>query len=166
MLENARRLAGTTISHVKAALIAGTTSSYTTSAVTKCCIGGKWATDLAAQTNTASPTTDVITGTTFVPVGVNQGSVFVWGVNAAGAIKVCQGQLVNTQPGVTTTAGSFNEIPYMPVLPDDFCPIAYTVVRVAPSGSAWTFGSSNWTATGVTTAFVDIIAIPDRPQSA
>jgi hypothetical protein len=166
MFENARRLGGLTVSHVKAALAAGTTSTYSTTNITKCCIGGKWATDLAAQTNTASPTTDINTGVAFNAIGVNQGSVFLWGVNAAGAVKVCQGQVVNTQPGVTTTAGAFNEAPSFPVPPDDFCPIGYTVVRVAPSGSSWTFGSSNWTATGVTTAFVDVISVPDRPQIA
>lgn len=166
MLENARRLAGYTLSHVKAGVAAGTTSTYSTTAITKCCINGKWATDLAVQTNAATPTTDANTAAAFLPIGVNQGSVFVFGVNAAGAIKVAQGQVVNTQPGVTTTAGSFNEVPYMPVLPDDFCAIGYVVVRVAPSGSAWTFGTSSWTATGVTTAFQDVMGIPDRPQSA
>lgn len=164
MFENLRRFAGLTLSHVKAALVAGTTSSYTTTAITKCVIGGKWATDLAVQTNAASPTTDA-NGAAFTPIQINQGGVFLWGVNAAGAIKVMQGYVVNTQPGLAAVAGAFNEIPSFPVPPDDFCPIAYTVVRVAPSGAAWTFGASNWGATGITATFTDCCGVPDRPQS-
>lgn len=166
MIGTARKLYGYTMSHVKAGLIAGTTSTYTTTAITKCAINGKWATDLAVQTNTASPTTDAATGNAFTPIQINQGGVFVWGVNAAGAIKVVQGQVVNTQPGVAAVPGSFNEVPYMPVLPDDFCPICYTVVRVGPTGAAWTFGASNWTATAVVATFQDVMGLPDRPQSA
>jgi hypothetical protein len=52
------------------------------------------------------------------------------------------------------------------MLPDDFCPLAYVLVRAAPSASSWTFGSSSWTATGITTAFVNINTLPDRPQIA
>lgn len=55
-----------TFNHVNAGLVAGTTSSYTTTATTVCSIRGKFATGLTAQTNTASPTTDATTGAAFV----------------------------------------------------------------------------------------------------
>lgn len=158
-----RKPYGLTQGHVNAGLAAGTTSTYSTTASTACTIGGKWATALTAQTNTATPTTDVVTGAAFVAVAVNKASVYVFGVNAAGAIKVAQGTVEDTEVGVTTTAGAFKNAPQFPNLPDDFCPIGYVLVRAAPSASSWTFGSSNWTATGITTAFVNVGTLPDRP---
>jgi hypothetical protein len=166
MSSDNRKPYGLTMGHANAVLAAGTTSTYSTTASTACTINGKWATVLTAQTNTASPTTDIVTGAAFVAVAVNKASVFVWGVNAAGAIKVAQGSVEDTEVGVTTTAGAFKNAPAWPNLPDDFCPIGYTLVRAAPSASSWTFGSSNWTATGITTAFVNVNVLPDRPQIA
>lgn len=159
-----RKHYGQTINLVNAGLTSGTTSTYSTTAGTSHCINGIYGTSLTTQTNAATPTTDVVTGTTFVGIKVNQGSVFVFGVNAAGAIKVAQGTVETTQTGVTTTAGAFINAPQFPNLPDDFCPIGYVLVRVAPSGSTWTFGSSNWNATGVTAAFDNVCMLPDRPQ--
>lgn len=161
---NARKLAGLTASFKATGLIAGTTSTYTTTATSECMIGGKWATGLAAQTNTASPTTDARTGAAFTALGDNQMTVLVWGINAAGAIQLCQGSIEDTEVGVTTTPGAVITAPQWPELPDDFCPIGYFVVKVAPSASAWTPGTSSWTATGVTTTAVEVGVLPDRPQ--
>jgi hypothetical protein len=44
-------------------------------------------------------------------------------------------------------------------------PFAYQLVQTAGTSSAWTFGTSNWNATGVTDAIVDISVLPDRPQA-
>lgn len=156
---------GVTINLVNAGLAAGTTSTYTTTATTSCVIGGKFATQLSAQTNTATPTTDVNTGAAFVAQTDNTASVYVFGINAAGAIKVAQGTIVDTEVGVTTTAGAFKVGPQFPTLPDDFCAIGYVLVRTAPSASDWTFGSSSWGATGITTAFVNVSTLPSRPQT-
>ena len=147
-----------TFNHVNAGLVAGTTSTYTTTAATSCSIGGKFATALTAQTNTASPTTDVNTGTTFVALTANQATVLVWGVNAAGAIKLAQGSIVPTETGVTTTAGDFILAPQFPDLPDDFMVFGYLLVRTAPSASAWTAGTSSWDATGVTASATNCTA--------
>ncbi len=156
-----------TFNHVNAGLVAGTTSTYTTTATTVCSIGGKFATGLAAQTNTASPTTDVNTGTTFVALTANQATVLVWGVNAAGAIKLAQGSIVPTETGVTTTAGAFITLPSFPAIPDDFCPIGYQLVRTSPTGSAFTAGSTSWAASGITCSTIkNISSLPGRPQSA
>jgi CRP-like cAMP-binding protein len=65
---------------VNSGLVAGTTSTYTTTASTNCVINGRFATVLTAQTNTASPTLDAVTGLAFVPVLANQASVLLWGV--------------------------------------------------------------------------------------
>ena len=156
-----------TFNHVNAGLVAGTTSTYTTTATTVCSIGGKFATGLTAQTNTASPTTDVNTGTTFVALTANQATVLVWGVNAAGAIKLAQGSIVPTETGVTTTAGAFITLPSFPPIPDDFCPIGYQLVRTSPTGSAFTAGSTSWAASGITCSTIkNISTLPGRPQSA
>lgn len=158
-------LRGVTINMSNAGLAAGTTSTYSTTATTAHVINGNFGTTLAAQTNTATPTTDVNTGAAFIAQTDNQACAYVFGVNAAGAIKVAQGPIVDTEVGVTTTAGSFIDYPSFPALPSDFCPIGYCVVRTAPSASDWTFGSSNWTATGITATFANVCTLPDRPKS-
>lgn len=156
---------GATRNMVSAAFVLGTTSTYTTTVTTECVIDGVFGTTLAAQTNTASPTTDAATGLPFVALGDNQATVLVWGVTLAGAIAMCQGSIEDTQVGVTTTAGAFLKAPQFPTLPDDFCPIAYNLVRTAPSASAWTAGTSSWTATGVTCSVAkNISVLPARPR--
>lgn len=158
---------GATFNHVSAGFVLGTTSTYTTTVTTEVSINGKFGTTLAAQTNTASPTTDATTGAAFVALTANQATVLVWGVNAAGAIKLAQGSIVNTETGVTTTAGAFISLPQFPALPDDFCPIAYNLVRTSPTGSAFTAGTTAWAASGITCSTAkNISTLPDRPQSA
>lgn len=160
-------VAGMTINLVSAAFVLGTTSTYTTTVTTECVINGKFGTTLGAQTNTASPTTDATTGAAFVPLVANQAICLVWGVNLAGTIKLAQGLAVPTVVGVTTTAGAFIMPPPFPALPDDFCPIAYGFVRTSPTGNAFTTGTTNWTASGITAStFVNIAVLPDRPQVA
>lgn len=156
---------GITLNLSNAGLAAGTTSTYSTTATTAHVINGNFGTTLAAQTNTATPTTDVNTGAAFVAQTDNQASVYVFGVTAAGAIAVAQGSVEDTQVGVTTTAGAFIVTPQFPDLPDDFCPIGYAVVRTAPSAATWTFGSSQWGATGITATFKNVCVLPDRPQT-
>lgn len=158
-------MAGLTLSVANAVIAAGTTSTYSTTNSTAGFINGKWATVLTAQTNTASPTTDVNDGAAFTALADDQITVFVWGVNAAGAIKVAQGTIEDTEVGVTTTPGSIITAPQFPALPDDFFVLGYTLIQTAPSASAWTFGSSNWDATGVTDTWVNCAVLPDRPQT-
>ena len=165
MSQENRALRGLTLNHIDAGFVLGTTSTYTTTAATSCSIGGKFAVSLGVQTNTASPTTDARTAAAFVALGDNQACALVWGVNDAGAIQLCQGPIVDTEVGVTTTAGAFKVAPPFPALPDDFCPIAYGLVRTAPSAAAFTPGTSNWTATGITASVhEDVSQLPDRPQ--
>ncbi len=155
-----------TVNLVNAGFVAGTTSTYTTTATTSCVINGKFTTQLTAQTNTASPTLDANTGVAFVALQPTQTCVLLWGINAAGAIQLCQGPIISTLTGVTTTVGGFLVDPQFPGVPDDFCPTAYTVVRTAPSAAAWTPGTSSWTASGVSAStFKNISQLPSRPQS-
>lgn len=167
MGQNSRQTYGLTASTVNSGLTKGTTSTYTTTASTAGVVNGKWVTPITAQTNTATPTTDAVTGAAFLPLAVNKATVIVFGQTAAGAIQMAQGSIEDTQTGVTTTAGSFIRAPQFPSLPNDFLPLAYLLVRTAPSASAWTPGTSSWTAAGVTASTVqNISTLPDRPQTA
>jgi hypothetical protein len=166
MADNLNFSQGLTANLANAAVVAGTTSTYTTSNTTVCCINGKFATTLTAQTNTATPTTDATTGNAFNALAPNQTCVVVLGQNLAGAIKMCQGPIIACGVGVTTTVGGLINDPQFPAFPADFCPLAYTIVRTAPSAAAWTPGTSSWTASGVScSTFQNISQIPNRPQS-
>ena len=164
MANTFQNINGMTVNQVSAAFVLGTTSTYTTTVTTSAVINGLFGTTLGAQTNTASPTVDATTGVAFVPLTANQATVLVWGVNAAGAIKLAQGQIVPTETGVTTTAGAFITAPGFPALPDDFCPIAYNLVRTSPTGSAFTAGTTQWAASGITCSVAkNVHTLPARP---
>lgn len=144
-----------------ATLVAGTTTTLTTTGTTSYCIKGK-AYDKTAITNGTTPTTDATTGAAFVGVQINKGSVFVVGFDSAGAIKVSQGTIE-----ALDASGNFVLAPQFPNIPDTVCPIGYIVIKVASNGSTWTFGSSNLSGvTGVTYTFVRIVTLPSRPQVA
>lgn len=154
---------GGTFCTSKAALAAGTTTTFSTTGATLYCIKGK-AFSTAAATNAATPTLDGNTGVAFKGVDINKGSVFVHAYNgngtAANAIKVYQGTIVDLD-----SAGNFLSAPELPMLPDDVCPFAYELIQVASNGSTWTFGASNQASvTGVTYTRQDIMVLPSRPQ--
>lgn len=146
----------------KATLAAGTTSTLSSTGTLGYAIKGK-AYSHAALSNTATPTTDANTGLAFNPVPANKGSVFVIGYNAANALKCVQGSIVDLD-----ASGAFIQAPQFPVLPDDFCPIGYELIKAgstASSAPGWVFGTSNQSSvTGITYTFVDVIGLPDRPQ--
>lgn len=161
-----RNLRGLTMGLVSPALVKGTNKSYTTTVTSAGIINGKYVTPLTAQSNQAVPTTDSKTGAAFVALATQQATVVVVGQNAAGAIQACQGTIVPTALGVTTTAGAFINYPQFPELPDDFIVFGYLLARTAPSATSWTFGTDNWAATGVTcTEFVQCAVLPARPTS-
>lgn len=153
-------LFGALMCTVKAALAAGTTTTYSTTGTTLYCIGGK-AYSKAAVTNGATPTTDVNTETAFIGVEANKASVFVFGYNAAGTVKVAQGSVEDLD-----VSGNFITLPEFPAIPDDFCPFGYLLIQCDSTASTWTFGSSNQaSATGVTYTRQDVMTMPTRPQS-
>ena len=88
---------GVTMNFTSCAMVAGTTSTYTTTVTTNAAIKGKFTTALTAQTNTATPTTDAVTSAAFVPLTANQATVLVFGLNSAGAIQMMQGSIVPTE---------------------------------------------------------------------
>lgn len=165
-MSNARRLHGMTMGTIKTGLVKGTTSTLTTTVTSAGMINGKYVSGVTALTNSAAPTTDAVTGAAFVAMGDNKATVLVVGQNAAGTVVMAQGSIEDTQVGVTTTAGDFIRAPQFPTLPDDFMVWGYNLVRTAPSASAYTPGTSEWAATGVTSSeFVQCGVLPDRPQT-
>lgn len=166
---NLRQIEGFTYNPVNVGAVAGTTTTFTSTVTSAHIIGGKFGTASGVLTNSATPTTDAVTGLAFPALAANQAVTLIFGFNAAGALKMAQGPIAPTSPGVGTVAGSF--LPNGPVFPavsavDDFCPVAYTVVRTSPTGSAFTAGTTSWTASGITAlTFVNIAALPDRPQT-
>lgn len=166
-MPNARDLNGLTMGTSKTGLIKGTTSTYTTTVTSAGMINGKYVTGITAQTNTATPTTDAVSGAAFVALTDNQATVLVIGQTAAGVIQMAQGSIVPTEIGVTTTAGAFVNAPQFPALPADFMVFGYNLVRTAPSAADFTAGTSSWTATGITASeFVQCGVLPDRPVTA
>lgn len=157
---------GLTMGTIKTGLVKGTTSTLTTTVTSAGMINGKYVSGVAALTNSAAPTTDATTGAAFVAMGDNKATVLVVGQNAAGTVLMAQGSIEDTEPGVTTTAGSFIKAPQFPTLPDDFMVWGYALVRTAPSASDYTPGTSEWAATGVTASeFVQCGVLPNRPQA-
>lgn len=158
-----------TINLANTGAVAGTTNTFTTTVASTCAIKGKFTTALGVLTNSATtPTTDANTGLAFPAILPNYAAAVVFGVNAAGTLKAVQGAVTPTETGVTTTVGAFILAPQFPTIPDDFCPIAYTIVRVAPSGTTgFTLGTTSWAASSMScTTFKNICTLPDRPQIA
>ena len=142
-----------------AALVAGTTTTLTTTGTTHYSIKGKTATK-AAMTNAANVTTDANTGAAFVAVGVSKIGAFVVGLDASGNVKVAQGGIEDLD-----AQNNIIRAPQFPPIPDTICPIGYVLAKNASNGSAWTWGTSNWSATGMTATFVSISEMPTRPQT-
>jgi hypothetical protein len=123
------------------------------------CIKGKAYTK-ATISGGATPTTDAITGAAFLPLAASRACNFVLGLDSGGNIKAAQGTIVTLDPSGNLQADS--EFPF---LPDTMCPFAYITCKNGSTGSAWTFGSSNWNATGMTATPVSVMALPARPQA-
>lgn len=158
-----------TANFVNMGCVAGTTNTWTNAVASQCAIAGKFTTQLATNSNASeTPTTDANTGAAFPAILPNYCAAVVFGVNAAGVLVAAQGPSIPTRAGVTTTVGAFINAPQFPPIPDDFCPIAYTVVRVAPSGgSGFVLGTTEWAASSMScTTFTNIATLPDRPQIA
>jgi len=162
-MSQASQLYGITANLINAKLVEGTTSTYTTTVATECVIDGIYTTILTAQTNTATPTTDATTGAAFVALAASEACSLVFGVTAAGAIGVVQG------PVVAMDADTDEPLYYPPfgdVDLDAICPIGYIIAKNGSTGSAWTFGTTNWTVTGmVAETAVNVATLPRRPQN-
>lgn len=157
-----QQFAPATMALVKATVAAGTTTTLSSTGTIVYAIRGK-AYSASAWSNTATPTTDINSGSAFTGVVANKGSVYVIGINAAGAMKVAQGTIE-----ALDATGAFIQAPQFPGLPLDFCPLAYLVIKAGSTANAttgWIFGTSNNSSvTGITYTFQDCVTLPDRPQ--
>ena len=123
---------------------------------------------IKTTTTTTVPTTDVNTGSAFTALAADQGCVFVWGVNTAGTVQVAQGPVAEINPDTDefeATPGGPKSAPQFPYIPDTMCPFAYSIHQTAGTSSAWTFGSSNWNATGLKDILVECSSLPVRPPT-
>jgi len=142
----------------KAGFAAGTGTSFTTANAVIYSLDGE-ALSYAAQSNTANPTLDAITGVAFVGVPINKGCIFIYGI-VAGAISVVQGPLADLD-----ASGAFLLAPEYPAIPETFVPFGELIIKVAANGSTWTLGSSNSASvTGVTYTRKDLLVLKSRPH--
>ena len=163
MSANNRVFPGMTGVYSRGALTAtGAETVFDTTVSIHYSIGGKMYIKTAI-TDGVTPTTDHNTGVAFKTLTGTTTSgkacVFVWGLNAGGDVKVCQGPVVDTDAsGNIEDPGLF-----FPAVKDDIAPFAYMVAKHAGTASTITFGSSNWNATGFTNTIVNVAQLPDRP---
>ena len=142
--------------------ITGGAKTFTT-AVTPYCINGK-AYFTTIQTGANFPALDINTGV--APVGLvaaNTGTVVVLGNQAGAVVHVAaQGSVEALDAG-----GNFLIPPKFPSLPDNFCPLAYIILKAGATLAApFIQGTGNWNQTGITAAVQNIAALPDHPQVA
>lgn len=159
---------GSNMCFARVALVAGTTSTITTTVAAMYSIGGKIYTK-GAITNGATPTTDVMTGSAFIPLPIPsatvkpKGCAYVLAFNAAGDVKAAQGPLVDVDD-VTNGDAMYG----LPMLSDDLCPFGYIIAKGSASQVAtWTLGTNNLSSvTGMTWVFGNLSSLPAQPISA
>lgn len=122
--------------------LSGAATTYSTSAFGFANMGDHYA--KAAVAGGATPNVDGNTGAAMT-LTANQAAAFVWGVDTAGTVKVFKGPTVEWRD---TTANS--TVCPLPNIPGNITPFAvHTVQAGATTSGTWTFGTSNWNATGI-----------------
>ena len=138
----------------------GANTTYATTATINFAIKGSFATAKTAVTGGTTPTTDGNTAAA-ITLTAGNGTVVVWGMNSSGTVSVYQGSTT-----ALDASGKFVLAPQFPPIPDTICPFAYHVIKADSTASTWTFGSSNWNATGLSHSAVNVMTLPARPQIA
>ena len=136
----------------------GAETLYDTTVAVPYCINGIGY-SFATKNSQASPALDSNTGEAFVALATDEACVFVWCVNSSAAIKAVQGPVVEVDPDLDIRKVD----PQYPMIPADLCPIAVHIVQTAGTSDPFTFGTSNWNATGITTLIRNIFTMPKRP---
>ena len=142
---------------------AGAETVYDTTVIIPYAIDGKLFSKAAVVdgvTPVANPS-----GVTFTGLNVSQACIFVWALDAAGAVKVYQGPIF-----VLDVDENFLDAPGRAQFPGGIdnahTPFAYQVVKAADNlASEWNFGTDNWNATGLTSVISNVSVLPNRPQS-
>lgn len=176
--------APTTICLTKVTLAEGTTSTLSTTGTTTYIINSQFYTK-AALTNEATPTTDYATGLAFIPIPIpgttanlppsvpNSANgyvcAFLVGFNAAGTLCAIQGPIspldVSGNPvGGVQLPSDLGPGGASNTNANNFCPIGMIAVKAGSTAVAtFTFGTTSWTTTGITTCLLDLADLPARP---
>lgn len=144
-------------------LTKGTTTTLTTTNAIDITIKGRTYTK-AALSNTAMPTTDILTSAAFVPVPAGYGCIFILGMNAALTVVMAQSALYPIS-GTTdgATAKFAPNAPALPMLPDTYVPFGFAVTLVGSGASTFTPGTTTWTTgSSIATTWGDLSMMPDR----
>lgn len=115
----------------------------------------------SSVSNGTTPTTDGDSAA-LTDLSEDEGAVYVLTLDSSGTVDVWQSEI-----GELDSAGNFKdgELPGFPYVDLTlYCPIAYIVVQCEASGG-FVFGTTNWDATDITSTGVDVITLPQRPQS-
>lgn len=135
----------------------GAETVYDTTAAIQYVLGGKIAAKATVADGT-TPTTGGVSGAA-ITLTANNGRVVVWCLTSGGTVKVLEGDIE-----ALDAAGNFIDYPSFPDIPDTYVPFAYQVLKGgATLSGTWTFGSSNWNATGLTSTIVNVATLPARP---
>lgn len=123
-------------------------------------IGGVWGTSPSGTTtptvNSGVTDLDALTPrlpagsalTVAIPLTGFSAALIVWTVNAAGTKRI------RSRGFFASPSGAPLQL-HMPEIPADELPVAYHTLRVGTTLAApWTYGTSNWNATGVTVGAV------------
>lgn len=122
--------------------LSGAATTYSTSAFGFALNGEHYA--KAAVTGGTTPTTDSNTSAAMT-LTANQAAAFVWAIDSGGTIRVYKGPTVSW----TDTSANSTVCP-LPAIPGTVTPFAaHTVQAGSTTVGTWTFGSSNWNATGI-----------------
>lgn len=109
----------------------------------------------------ATPTTDLVDSAAFTALAASRGCVFLWCLNASGTVGIAQGEIVTLD-----ASNNFVDLPEFPLVDTGtWVPFAYQVIKNGSTGSAWTIGTSNWNATGITSSIKNLNLLPSRPQA-
>lgn len=137
--------------------LSGAATTFTTSAFPYSLRGKAY--NNGAVAGGATPTTDFLTGLPITLVA-GQGRAVLWCVDAAGNERAIAGPVVALDAN-----GAFIDPPQLPQIPDTLCPFAYSLHRADPTTvGTWTFGVSNWNATGLVHVAQSLSTYPDRAQ--
>ena len=122
--------------------LSGAVTTYSTSAFGFALNGDSFA--RAAVSGGATPTADGNTGGA-ITLTANQARAIVWTVSAAGTIQVFAGPVTSW-----TDATANSTVCQLPSIPGNVTPFAAHTIQAGPTTvGTWTFGSSNWNATGI-----------------
>lgn len=159
----AKNLFGANLCLTKAGLtgLSGAATTFTTAVAITYAILGK-AFSKAAVAAGVTPVVDFLTGLA-ISLVANQGTIVVWALDAAGNVVALKGSV----EALDQSGNFLNAYPAFPRAPDHVTAFAYSVHKAgATAVGTWTFGVSNWNATGLTHTAQDVIVMPGRPQAA